>query len=269
MPARFSIALAALAACAFGADARIRVLVLTGHSDLPYHDWRLTTPRLRTMLEETGRFQVRIAEHVEALGADELKDSDVLLLNYNGPRWPAAIEKAIAAFVASGKGMFSFHLASYGAFYGMVFDQRWQASPTGDPGWRGYAQLIGATWDPPKIGHGRRHTFIARWVDREHPIAKGLEETFATDDELYHRLTLLPATHVLAAAYSAPQTGGTGNDEPIVWIAPFGEGRIVYTTLGHDPAALTAPGVVAAFTHGVEWAATGKVEQAVRGAANR
>jgi hypothetical protein len=231
--------------------------VLTGQTDLPYHDWRQTTPRLRAMLEDTGRFEVRVEEHVETLEAPALAPYDVLLLNYNGPRWPAATEKAIADFVAAGKGLFSFHGASYGAFYGMVFEKRWQASPSGDTGWAAYPQLIGATWDPPKIGHGRRHKFPVKWVDRNHPIARGLEDTFTADDELYHRLTLLPATHVVAAAYSDPETGGTGNDEPMVWTAPFGRGRIAYTTLGHDPAALAPPGVVAVFTRGVEWAATG------------
>jgi type 1 glutamine amidotransferase len=44
-----------------------------------------------------------------------------------------------------------------------------------------------------------------------------------------------------------------------VWTAPFGKGRVVYTTLGHDVKALEPPGVAAVFTRGVEWAATGAV----------
>ncbi|HEX8984595.1 MAG TPA: ThuA domain-containing protein, partial [Bryobacteraceae bacterium] len=177
----------ALAGAAFSGEPRVKVLILTGHTDLPYHDWRQTTPRLRAMLDQTGRFDVRVAEHPGDLTAADLAPYGVLLLNYNGPRWPAATEAAVEQFVSSGKGMFSFHGASYGEFYGMVFETSWQASPTSDRGWAAYPRLVGATWDPPKIGHGARHVFSVKWIDREHPIARGLDETFEADDELYHR----------------------------------------------------------------------------------
>jgi uncharacterized protein len=238
---------------------RVRVLVLTGETDLPYHDWRVSTPYLRDLLERSGRFEVRVAEHVSGMRAADLAPYDLLLLNYNGPRWDAAAETAIEEFVRSGKGMISFHGVTYGRFYGMTFNGRWKASPAGDKGWEAYPSLIGATWDPPKIGHGARHVFKVKWVDREHPVARGLEETFTANDELYHRLTLLPNAHVLASAYSDPKTGGTGNDEPIVWTASFGNGRTLHMTLGHDLTALSQPGVQAVILRGAEWAATGAV----------
>ncbi len=248
--------LLALAAVVFAGDPRLKVLILTGETDLPYHDWRLTTPALRAMLEAAGGFEVRVAERIANLGPADLAPYDVLLLNYNGPRWSPATEAAVEEFVASGKGMFSFHGASYGRFFGMVYDKHWEASPSGDRGWLAYPRLIGATWDPPKIGHAPRHVFAVKWVDREHPIARGLDATFAADDELYHSLTLLAQTHVVAAAFDDSKTGGTGRDEPIAWTAPFGKGRIAYCTLGHDVKALDHPGVAALFTRAVRWAGT-------------
>jgi len=236
---------------------RIRVLFLTGQTDLPYHDWRISTPFLRGVLAGTGRFDVKVIEEVRGVTAATLAGADVLVLNYNGPRWGDATENAIEEFVKSGKGLVSFHGVTYGEFYGQVFGQRWTAGAT--RGWLAYPRLVGAQWDPPKIGHGARHVFTVKWVDRGHPISAGLDESFLANDELYHKLDLLPDTKVLATAFSAPETGGTGRDEPIVWTTAFGRGRSVHITLGHDLSAMSQPGFLTAFARGAEWAATGAV----------
>lgn len=249
---------AAFAAGVNGAEPRVKVLMLTGEIDAPYHDWRASAPFLRHALENTGRFEVKIDEEVRGMTAASLSPYDVLLLNYNGPRWGAGTERAIEDFVRSGKGFISFHGVTYGQFYGMVFDKRWTL-PDGARGWTAYADLVGATWEPAKIGHSARHAFPVRWVDRDHPIAAGVEETFLANDELYHRLDLRPGAHVLAAAFSDPKKGGTGRDEPIVWVGNFGQGRTAHTTLGHDLSAMSQPGFVTTLARAAEWAATGSV----------
>ncbi|MCC7237622.1 MAG: ThuA domain-containing protein [Bryobacterales bacterium] len=238
---------------------RIRVLILTGASDLPYHDWRVSTPYLRGVLEGTGRFEVKVIEEVRGLTARGLSDYAALVLNYNGPRWGPEAEAAIEEFVRSGGGLVSFHGVTYGEFYGQEFQKRWSASSKGSQGWLAYPRLIGATWAPEKIGHSVRHAFPVKWIDREHPISRGLEETFLANDELYHKLDLLPDAKVLATAYSAPESRGTGRDEPIVWTTAFGAGRTLHLTLGHDLSAMAQPGFLAAFARGVEWASTGAV----------
>jgi type 1 glutamine amidotransferase len=134
--------------------------------------------------------------------------------------------------VRGGKGLVSFHGVTYGPFCGQIFDGRWKAGP--DVGWANYPSLIGARWSPQSIGHGRRHVFDVVWKDQTHPIAQGLPEHFTANDELYHRIDLLPETHVLATAFSDAGTGGTGKDEPMIWTARFGSGRTVHLTLGHD-----------------------------------
>lgn len=257
---RFALLLTFCAAFAGAAPTdRIRVLILTGEQDMQYHDWRVSTPFLRTVLSNTGRFEVKVIEEARGLTSGGLAGYDVLVLNYNGPRWGREAESAIEDFVRSGKGLISFHGVTYGEFYGQEFNKRWSASSKGDKGWTAYPELIGAAWKPENIGHGARHAFVVKWVDRDHPISRGLEETFLANDELYHKLDLLPRTKVLATAYSAPETGGTGKHEPIVWTAPFGAGRTVHITLGHDLSAMAQPGFLAAFARGTEWAATGAV----------
>jgi hypothetical protein len=237
--------------------ARLKTLILTGESDTQYHDWRVSTPFLRSLLERTGRFEVKVAEQVSGLDAESLRPFDLLVLNYMGPRWSSKTEQAVEEFVRQGKGLISFHGVTYGPLYGMVFDGHWKAGA--DTGWPAYPALIGARWEPSKVGHGRRHVFPVTWVEREHPISHGLEPSFIANDELYHRLDLLPETHVLATAFSDPATGGTGHNEPIVWTAAFGKGRTVHMTLGHDLSSMSQPGFVATFARGAEWAATGHV----------
>jgi len=253
----FLLWLIGAAAAAFGAP--LRVLIVTGASDLPYHDWRETTPFLQQMLEKTGRFKVEVLTEPRRITPDLLNGYDAILLNYNGPRWGEVPEKAVEKFIRSGKGMFAFHGASYGEFFGMVFQKGWKAPPDGNPGWVAYSRMLGVTWKPENIGHSVRHVYTVKWVDRDHPICRGLAPTFQADDELYHRMDLAKNAHVIATAYSDPAKRGTGKDEPQIWTVRFGKGRVVYTTLGHDIKALSLPGVLAAFAHSIEWVASGEV----------
>lgn len=240
--------------------APVRVLILTGESDLPYHDWRVSTPFLRNVLENTGRFDVKVLEEPRGLTAATLSSYDVLVLNYNGPRWGQAAETAVEDLIRSGKGMIAVHGVSYGAFFGMELrNKRWTLPEGGGRGWPAYAEMMGATWKPENIGHSARHVFSVRWLDREHPISRGLEPAFQANDELYHKMDLRPNARVLAAAYSDPAMRGTGKDEPQIWTVAFGKGRVVHMTLGHDLTAMRQPGFLAAFARGTEWAATGAV----------
>jgi type 1 glutamine amidotransferase len=244
------------------ADGRLKVLILTGESDSLYHHWQASTPFLRQLLERSGRFEVKVEEQVPGITPATLRPFDVLVLNYLGPRWGAVTENAVEEFVRGGKGMISFHGVTYGPFYGMVFDrktEKWSMSAAGHEDWTAYPSLIGARWDPAKLGHGARHVFPVQWVDQQHPISRGMPSTFLANDELYHRLELLPGTTVLATAFSDPATGGTGNNEPIIWVVRLGSGRTVHLTLGHDLSAMSQPGFESAFVRGTEWAATGQV----------
>ena len=62
------------------APPKVKVLILTGVSN---HKWMATTPVLREILEQTGRFEVRVNEEVRGNGPETFAPYDVLLLNYN------------------------------------------------------------------------------------------------------------------------------------------------------------------------------------------
>ncbi|MGQ9916796.1 MAG: ThuA domain-containing protein, partial [Bryobacteraceae bacterium] len=236
----------------------IRVLLVTGQTDLPYHDWRESAPFLRAELEKTGRFEIRLAEEPRGLSKAALEGYDVILWHYNGPRLPPVAEAAVEEFVASGKGFVSFHGVTYGAARGQTRrpDMRWEqnAAP-----WEAFRRLVGAAWKVENIGHSLRHPFPVRFIELGHPVARGLPETFLANDELYHRLDLEPGVTVIARAYSDASLQGTGIEEPMAWTGAFGKGRIAHTPLGHDLSAMAMPGFLTLLARMLEWAATGAV----------
>ena len=72
-----------------------------------------------------------------------------------------------------------------------------------------------------------------------------------TTDELYDRLRG-PAKNVqvLATAFSAVETRGTGEHEPILMAIRYGEGRIFHTTLGHAIVSQRCNGFIATLQRG-------------------
>ncbi|MGD0497994.1 MAG: ThuA domain-containing protein [Bryobacteraceae bacterium] len=265
-PIALACGVAALAAISAGspqasrpAARALKILVITGRSDLPDHDWRADTSSIRQVMDRAGIFDLRVLEEPRGLSKAALAGYDALIVNYNGPRWGAAAEAAVEDFVRSGKGLVAFHQAGYGPFFGFQSRQGggWEKTPEG--AWAGFSALIGASWKPENIGHTARHVFTVKWTDPAHPIAAGLPPEFMANDELYRKLDLKPSAHVLADAYDDPAQGGTGRREPQIWTTPYGRGRVFFTTLGHDAESWYQNGMINAFARGVEWAASGNV----------
>ena len=242
----------------------IRVLVLTGSSDWS-HPWQGTAPFLQGMLNNTGRFDVKLEEEVVGITAATLANYDVLVDLYYGPRWGAVTEQAVQDFIHSGKGMVGVHGITYGPFFGQAGGSATEPRRLEGEPWAAYADMIGMTWKLENIGHATRHVFVVQWTDPSCPISQGLPPTFVAYDELYHKIDLKPNAHVIATAFDDPNVkGGTGKVEPAIWTVPYGQGRVVMIVLGHDLLAMSQPGFMDAFTRSVEWAATGAVAAGAR-----
>lgn len=238
-------------------EGKQRVLIITGRNN---HDWRATTPFLRTVLEVAGRFDVRVTEEPFGLTAEALRPYDVLVVNYCGPRWGDPAEKAVEQFVAAGKGMVVVHAASYPFGEPAVLGEKMGNTGIVQPTWTAWGDMVGAVWSKtdPATGHARRHAYEVKWQVAAHPIANGLKP-FLISDELYHNFRMKPGNQILAAAFDSPAMGGNGKVEPLLWTRAYGKGRVFHTALGHDVDAMHSPGFVASYARGVEWAATGNV----------
>jgi type 1 glutamine amidotransferase len=253
------------------ANEKLRALVIDGQNN---HEWKVTTPILKSILESSGRFTVDVATSPPA-GADmrgfrpKFADYDVVVSNYNGDRWSAATEKDFEAYVSGGSGFVSVHAAN-NAFPDWPEYNRM----IGLGGWYGRTEkhgpyvylddggkLVRDTAAGPGGHHGPQHEFQIRARDAEHPIMRGLPPLWMhTKDELYDQLRG-PAEdlHILATAYSSPQYEGTSRHEPMLMTLEYGGGRVFHTVLGHADYSMRCVGFATTLVRGAEWAATGKV----------
>ncbi|MFN7999259.1 MAG: ThuA domain-containing protein [Bryobacteraceae bacterium] len=248
--------LLAVAAAGQQTPAKIQALIITGQNG---HDWRATTPLLRKLLEDTGRFEVRITEEFRGGGVETLAPYDLVVLNYYDKnrselRWGPRADAALLDFVRSGKGVVVYH------FSAAAFN-----------GWQEYEKLCAGNWRPQHGHHSARHDFTVDIKDSQHPITRGLGPSFSQpNEELYANLQWQPpeSYHVLATAWddhalyhgkAQQPTPGPGLHQPMLWTVNYGLGRVFATALGHDPDAMKSSGFITTFTRGAEWAATGTV----------
>jgi type 1 glutamine amidotransferase len=252
-----SIALTALTAASLSASTptipnggeAIPILLVSGANN---HWWQWTGPSLAEMLEESGYFAVTVTTDPsrDLADAQGLAAYKAVVLDYNGPRWGTAAEQTFLRAVREGLGVSVVHAAN---------------NPFN--GWKEYEEMVALCWRKG-TGHGRFHPFDVEITDRYHPITRDMDPLIAHPDELYHNLVHMHGTdyRILATAYSAPETGGSGKPEPMVIVKEFGQGRVFHTPLGHvwtDVEATKVSHLDPAFrdliVRGTQWAATGKV----------
>ena len=202
---------------------------------------------------------------------------DVVLLNYNGQMWPAAVRTDFEAYVAAGGTVLVQHAAN-NPFHG----------------WEAYESMVGLLWRgadaghgvyldsagtlvrmPPGEGRGAGHGQLHDWQiatrDADHPIMRDLPPVWMhPHDELYHgQRGPAEDMHILATAWSDPEYGGTGHHELMVWWIPYGEGKVLTLLPGHlwgnqeDDRAMRCAGFQTLLQRSVEWLATGEVAMSV------
>jgi type 1 glutamine amidotransferase len=235
---------------------KLQALIITGQD---VHNWRGVTPVLRSQLEASGRFEVRVIEEFRGAGPETLAPYDLVILNYYDRRrpelwWGERAQTALLNYVRSGKGLVVFH------FSVAAFD-----------GWTDYEKICGGNWRPNNGHHSPSHDFTVEIKDADHPITRGLKKSFVQlRDELYANLRWQPqgSFHVLATAWddhalyqgkARQPIPGPGLNHPMLWTTQYGQGRVFVTVLGHDPQAVDSLAFKTTFTRGAEWATTGAV----------
>ena len=267
---------------------KLKVLIVDGQNN---HSWATTTPVLKWILEESGRFTVDVsttppgppkgrltaeqkAEHEKANAPlwpkwrPKFSAYDVIVSNYNGESWPEEVRAAFVEYVRNGGGLVSFHAADNAFGDWPEYNEMIAVG-----GWGGRNEKSGPMirWrdgkvvrdETPGAGgmHGPAHEFLVEIRDSTHPITKGLPKCWMhAKDELYSKLRG-PAKNVtvLATSYAGPEFRGTSEHEPMLMTITYGKGRVFHDALGHDPGSMVDIGFQATLARGTEWAATGKV----------
>lgn len=258
------------------AEQRLKVLIISGRNSYE-HDWTGVNNMLRTMMHDTGRFDVRVVEDFDHGTLATLKAYDVVLLNYSS-RWNYAVPvqqvwspetfAALYQYVREGGGLVAYH-----------------SSFTWGRDVPEYKKLIGATMEPGTSRRAPPGAFPVRLTDRTHPITTGMREFVWTyNDDMYTNMSFAPdakinvlaTAHDASAAYNPKLTGpkypaaaytpeklkamkGMDADHPQMWTQDYGKGRVFSITLGHDEVSLHFQPLQTLILRGTEWAATGKV----------
>jgi type 1 glutamine amidotransferase len=224
-----------------------RVLIVTGE-DYKGHRWQKTAPLLKVMIRQDPRLTVDVIEDVNFLRDQRLNEYDVIVAHFKNydPNVPGrAGYDNLAEFVERGGGLVLVHFAC-GAFQEFKGD---------------FVKLAGRVWNPKFRGHDRYGEFKVEMTEENHPITRGLD-AFKTTDELYTCLDGATPTTVLAQARSVVDK----KLYPMAFVLNYGKGRVFHTPLGHDAAALAAPGTAELIRRGTAW--TAGLDPAVEAAAS-
>ena len=257
-------------------EARLKVLIISGQNSYE-HDWTGVNNLLRTLLQDSKRFDVRVTEDFDHGTLAQLKAYDVVLLNYSSRwnyadptqhLWSEPAFQALYQYVREGGGLVAYHSSFT---WGRDIPE--------------YKRLIGATMEPGSSRRAPPGAFPVHLIDRDHPITAGMREFVWTyNDDMYTnmafapdaRIHVLATAHDAAAAYDPRLTGpkypaaaytpdklkamkGIDADHPQVWTADYGKGRVFSITLGHDEVSLHFAPLQTLLLRGTEWAASGAV----------
>lgn len=96
-------------------------------------------------------------------------------------------------------------------------------------------------------GHGPQQPIEISYIDRDHPVAKPLENWTTIEEELYNNVKVFDTARPLAR-------GRQGNSDFVVtWVNQYGKTRVFSTTLGHNNDTVGDPRYLDLVTRGLLW----------------
>ena len=205
--------------------AKIRTLVYAGGE---IHDWKGCGDAIQEALEGDGRFEVaRVDDDLDCLAAPRLDPFDVIVFYHTVTSITDEQLLGLLKFVEGGKGYVGIHSAA----------DSFRDSPT-------YRSFVG--------GHFRTHPRYRQYpvsvTEVEHPITEGLDEFLVTDEQ--YITSYDPRNTILATALYK------GVAYPVLWVKPWGKGRLFYNALGHNPDSCRDETFRTLLVRGTLWAAT-------------
>jgi uncharacterized protein len=258
--------------------ATYRTLIITGQNN---HNWKASSPVLKTILDETGLFICDIA-----ITPDKGKDMSkfnpdfskykLVVIDYNGDSWSEKTKTAFVNYVKNGGGVVIYHAADNSFPEWKEYNEMCGLGGWGNRNEKSgpyiyYSKNVLVTDTSGGIGgyHNKRHEYEVKLRNTTHPITKGLPVRWMHgNDELYSKLRG-PGKNmeILATSYSDTTGKGTGRDEPSLMVLTYGKGRIFHTVMGHADEgggpAMQCAGFIVTLQRGAEWAVTGNVTQTV------
>ncbi|WP_047520190.1 ThuA domain-containing protein [Microbacterium sp. ZOR0019] len=262
----------------------LSALILSGHMtrehDNEFRSFRKHNEWITALLEDTGRFRVRVIEDPRGLGADIIDKYDVVIVVFEGRDgffdkavgFGAETDAALLKFVREdGKGIVWFHGSS-------VQEDDW-GYPEEYNVMRGAKLNLSTGLRPRPWGEALVHT-----AEPRHEITDGISATWTvTGDDILMGVEMYDGAQVLLSVFDdlesyenapvwpmkhypvdIPDEGlsgmiGVNTHQPVAWINEYGAGRSFTVTIGHDIDTFRRIEFIRMFPRGVEWAATGEI----------
>jgi hypothetical protein len=202
---------------------KIKLLLVGGRG----HDWKSFHGVISKVLDKTGDFQVTLTADLDDLKPQRIKSYDVVLFYGSGGTFTdPAQEKGLEEFVAQGGGLGGVHATD--------------AFRNSDVYWR----LLGGRF----TGHGAGK-YMMRIEDKQHPVTAPMKD-FEISDETYHN-----DYHPDFKLHSLAHMDRGQEQQSMVWVQPYGKGRVFNTTLGDNRSAWENPQFQRLVLRGLYWAA--------------
>jgi type 1 glutamine amidotransferase len=197
----------------------VKVLFLAG-GQRSHHGYRDQALYLSSALEDTGRYEVTIAEDATILETPAMSKYDLIIVNADRRdaefKFTEGQQKALLDWVKAGHGYVSIHGAD-------------NAAPDWIPEWR---DMLGGVFSHNTEGgrlpdsKTKQGTFKIKVTNTDHSITKGVQD-FELKDELYYNLQM---KHQIDPLATTDYNNGTW---PVAWTRTYGQGRVFHTPLGH------------------------------------
>jgi type 1 glutamine amidotransferase len=256
-----------------------KALIITGQNN---HNWKVSSPILKQILDETGLFTSEIMTTPDKGGDMKAFNPDfskykLVVIDYNGDPWSEKTNTAFVDFVKNGGGVVIYHAAdnsfpAWKEYNEMTGLGGWGDRNQKDGPYVYYKNNVLVVDTAAGIGgtHGKRREYLVRTRINDHPITRGLPAGWLHGTDELYSLLRGPAKNmqILATAFADSSLGGgTMRDEPMLMTITFGKGRIFHTAMGHADEgggpAMQCAGFIITLQRGAEWAVTGDVTQRV------
>jgi uncharacterized protein len=192
--------------------------------------------RMATLLEAEG-FRAELSDSLAALDDPEkLKALSLIVPCWTMGELSPERERNLTEAVASGVGLAGWHGGMGDAFRGAT----------------AYQFMAGGQF----VAHpGDIQDYRVNITDRNHPATRGLDDFDVHSEQYYMHVD--PGVRVLATTVisgrGAPWVKGVVM--PVVWVKPWGRGRVFYCSIGHTASDLADPPVREIIRRGMIWAA--------------
>lgn len=227
------------------------------HGSIPY-----ISEAIRRMGEKTGAYEAVVSDDIAMFEPDTINGFDAIVMNnptgdifkasnldeLNEEEKAKAVEreqrlkKSLLDFVSGGKGLMGIHAATDCCY-----------------NWAEYGEMIGGYFD----GHPWSEEVTIKVEAPDHPTVESFgKEDFVIHEEIYQmkapysreNLHILLSLNTSEINMEKKGIKRKDHDFAVAWVTDYGQGRVFYTSIGHNIDLLTDTRILRHYLDGIQFA---------------